>query len=62
MTVGALLLLLNLTLWPFRLALGAIVLANVEAIAITRVSERPPYDIPSLYHVLRRQRSDGADE
>lgn len=36
--------------WPVRVALIAVTLANLEAIAITAVLERPRDDIPSVYH------------
>ena len=38
---------------PLRLAAGAVVLANVESLLITRVLPRWRADVPSLYHALR---------
>lgn len=51
--VGAICLLLDLTVWPFRIALAAVLLANLETLAITYASKRQRFNIKSLYHALR---------
>jgi len=42
--------------WPFRVAMIAVTLTNLEAILITRVLQQPRVDVTSLYHVLREKR------
>lgn len=42
--------------WPFRVAMIAVALTNLEAILITRVLKQPRVDVTSLYHVLRDER------
>lgn len=52
--VGAICLLLDWTVWPFRIALAAVLLSNLEALAITYASKRQRFNVKSLYHVLRK--------
>lgn len=51
--IGTLLALMDISPWPLRIALIAVVLANLEAVAISLVLTRPRSDIPSLAHALR---------
>lgn len=46
--------------WPFRVAMIAVTLTNLEAILITRVLQQPRVDVTSLYHVLREKRRPAA--
>ncbi|NQV27319.1 MAG: CDP-alcohol phosphatidyltransferase family protein [Rhodopirellula sp.] len=46
--------------WPFRVAMIAVTLTNLEAILITRVLQQPQVDVTSLYHVLRERRRPSA--
>lgn len=43
------------TLWPFRLAMVAVVVANIEAIAITRVMAEWSADVRSISHAKARR-------
>lgn len=54
--VGLLLMLLGVSVWPFRLAALLAVLAALEEIAITVVLREERSDVVSLWHVLRQQR------
>jgi CDP-diacylglycerol--glycerol-3-phosphate 3-phosphatidyltransferase len=47
-TIGAVCLLTDLSLWPFRIAMVAVTLTNLEAILITRVLSQWHADVPSL--------------
>lgn len=42
--------------WPFRVAMIAVAVTNLEAILLTRVLDQPRVDVTSLYHVLREKR------
>jgi phosphatidylglycerophosphate synthase len=46
--------------WPFRVAMIAVTLTNLEAILITRALREPQVDVTSLFHVLRDQRRRAA--
>lgn len=48
--------------WPFRVAMIAVALTNLEAILITRVLHQPRVDVMSLYHVLRDQRRAASND
>ena len=49
---GALCLLLNLSVWPFRVAMLAVILTNLEATAITCYLQEWRADVLTLLHVL----------
>jgi CDP-diacylglycerol--glycerol-3-phosphate 3-phosphatidyltransferase len=51
--IGAVCLLVNLSLWPLRIALFAIVISNIETIAITHLSPKWRDDAGSIFQVLR---------
>jgi CDP-diacylglycerol--glycerol-3-phosphate 3-phosphatidyltransferase len=51
--VGAVCLFLDWTLWPVRIALVVITIANAEAILITIVSPTWRVDVTSIYHAWR---------
>lgn len=55
-TVGAICLLGGWAVWPFRVALGAVTLTNLEALLITILSPAWRADVVSVYHVLRDRR------
>jgi CDP-diacylglycerol--glycerol-3-phosphate 3-phosphatidyltransferase len=55
--IGLFLMLLGLSVWPFRLAALLALLAALEEIAITLVLREERSDVVSLWHVLRRQRN-----
>jgi CDP-diacylglycerol--glycerol-3-phosphate 3-phosphatidyltransferase len=40
--------------WPFRLAMVMVLLANVEAVAITLALQEPRVNVPTFWHVKRR--------
>lgn len=48
--------------WPFRVAMIAVTLTNLEAILITRVLDQPCVDVTSLYHVLREKHRTSASD
>jgi len=56
--VGAALALLEVSVWPLRVALAAVVVTNVEAIAITCVLRERRSDVPSVYHAWRMSRCE----
>jgi phosphatidylglycerophosphate synthase len=51
--IGTICLLAESSLWPFRLAMTCVMLANLEAACITLVLPECKVDIPSLWHALR---------
>lgn len=54
--IGLFLMLLGISVWPFRLAAMLAVLAALEELAITAVLHDERSDVVSLWHVLRQQR------
>lgn len=46
--------------WPFRVAMIAVTLTNLEAILITRTLAQPRVDVTSLYHVFRERQRPAA--
>lgn len=62
-TIGIVCALLHVTIWPLRAALVVVILANLEAIAITCVLRRPAFDLPSVWHAWKlRENGDDAGE
>jgi len=55
---GLLMMLLDISVWPFRLAALLAVLAALEELAITLVLPEERSDVISLWHVLRQQRGN----
>jgi CDP-diacylglycerol--glycerol-3-phosphate 3-phosphatidyltransferase len=55
--LGLFLLLLEVSVWPFRIAAVLALLAGLEEIAITLVLERERSDVPGLLPLLRERRS-----
>lgn len=60
--IGAVILLSGGPSWPTTVAISAVVLTNLEAIAIGLTLPRWRSDVVSLYHVLRDRRREAADE
>jgi CDP-diacylglycerol--glycerol-3-phosphate 3-phosphatidyltransferase len=58
--IGLFLMLLGLSVWPFRLAALLAVLAALEEVAITLVLREERSDVASLWQVLGQQRSASA--
>ncbi|MFK7821570.1 MAG: CDP-alcohol phosphatidyltransferase family protein [Planctomycetaceae bacterium] len=58
-TVGTLCILGDIAVWPLFVAMVAVMLTNLESIAITRKLTKWQADIPSLYHLWRRQHWNG---
>lgn len=56
--IGAITLLLGGPIWPARIALIAVILTNVEAVAISAVLTRWQVDVPSIVHAMRRTRQE----
>ena len=54
-SVGALIALFDGPAWPFRVAMVAVTLTNLEATAISLVLPRWQADVRSLYHAWRRR-------
>lgn len=54
-SLGAVALLGGWTPWPFRIAMAAVTLTNLEATLITQVLPTWQVDVPSLYHALKRR-------
>lgn len=54
-TIGVLCLLGDWGVWPFRVALLAVTLTNLEATAITIILREPQTDVTSVYHACRDQ-------
>lgn len=54
-SVGALIVLFQGPAWPFRVAMAAVTLTNLEATAISLVLPRWQADVRSLYHAWRRK-------
>jgi CDP-diacylglycerol--glycerol-3-phosphate 3-phosphatidyltransferase len=50
---GIVCLLAGWSAWPFRIAMICVVLANLEAVAISLVLSSCQVNVPSLWHVLR---------
>lgn len=61
-TVGVVCIFGGWATWPFRVALFVVTLTNLEAILITRVLKEPRVDVTSLYHVLRDQKQQAAQD
>lgn len=60
--LGIIFVLLSVSVWPLRVAMGAIMAANLEATAITLLIPHWRANVPTLYHALgRRNREEGAD-
>lgn len=59
-TIGVVCVFGGWTVWPFRVALLAVTLTNIEAILISGVLREPRVDVPSLYGVLRERRDAAA--
>lgn len=55
-TVGAIGLFIDWSLWPLRIALAAATLTNLEALAITIISPAWQADVTSIYHAWRDNR------
>ena len=51
--VGTAALIAQWTPWLFRLSMLIVVLANIEAIAISLVSKQPRVDVPTLWHAWK---------
>jgi hypothetical protein len=45
----------NVALWPLALAMAAVLVANLESIAITFRLERWQNDVPSVFWIKNRQ-------
>jgi CDP-diacylglycerol--glycerol-3-phosphate 3-phosphatidyltransferase len=60
LAAGALLLIADLSPWPFRLAVVVVVLADLEEIAITALLPAGHRSGPTLYHVLRDRAAAGS--
>lgn len=54
--IAALSLVLDWSVWPFRLAAGAAILGNLEAVAITAVLTKWKADVPTLFRVWPSRR------
>lgn len=54
--IGLFVMLLGISVWPFRLAAVLAVLAALEELAITAVLREERSDVVSIWHVLRQQR------
>ena len=54
--VAVIALFLESMVWPLRVALFAVILTNLEALAITAISPRWQADVTSIYHVWRDRR------
>ncbi len=59
-TIGVVCVFAGWVTWPFRVAVIAVTLTNLEAILITRVLDQPRVDVTSLYHVLKERRRQAA--
>ena len=56
-TVGAICLLGEWSVWPFRVAMAAVTLTNLEATCITYLLTSWRADVPSVYHALKLERA-----
>lgn len=54
-TVATLCILGDIAVWPLYVAMISVTLTNIESILITKKLGRWEADIPSLYHLLRRE-------
>lgn len=54
--IGVIALFLDFALWPLRTAMIAVVLTNLEALAITAISPTWRADVTSIYHAWRQWR------
>jgi hypothetical protein len=52
--VAATLLLLNSAVWPLRLAMAGVALANLESTLITLLSRRWQADVPGVWQTIGR--------
>ena len=52
---GTICLLADLSVWPFRIAMVCVTIANVEAICITAVLSQCKVDVPTLWHARRKE-------
>lgn len=57
---GIVCLLTGWSVWPFRIAMLCVVLANLEAIAITWLLPECQVDVPSIWHARNGLRQDGS--
>lgn len=48
--IGTIALVADWSSWPFQIAMLSVVIANLEAIAITLVLTKPQVDVPSFWH------------
>jgi CDP-diacylglycerol--glycerol-3-phosphate 3-phosphatidyltransferase len=53
MAVAITSILIDLSVWPFRVAMAAVAVANLEATAITLVLRGSRVNVPSVFHALR---------
>lgn len=60
--IGLFVMLLGLSVWPFRLAALVAVLAALEEVAITLVLREEHSDVASLWHALRQRRAAPAEQ
>ena len=58
MILAAVGLLTGWSLWPLRLAMLAVALANLEAVAITFILQKTEVDVRSFWHALQMARHD----
>ncbi len=56
-TIGIICLLAGLSVWPFRVAMIAVTLTNMEAVLITRVLDEWKANVPSIWHAWQISRA-----
>ena len=54
--ISTILLVTNVTVWPFRVAAALTVLAALEQVAISAILDQPRSNVKSIWHVLRNRK------